>query len=92
MIKANEYFEGKVKSIGHDIEGKSFTVGIIETGEFTFGTSTDELMEIIIGEMEASLPDGTNKTYKKGDSFSIPANKEFTVTVKAPVSYLCKYS
>ncbi len=92
MIKANEYFEGKVKSIGNDIEGKDFTVGIIEAGEFTFGTSTDELMEIIIGEMEASLPDGTKKIYKKGESFSIPANKEFTVVVKKPVSYLCLYS
>ncbi len=92
MIKVNEYFEGNVKSLGNNLEGKPFSVGIIEAGEFTFGTSTDELMEVIIGEMEALLPDGTKKTYKKGDSFSVPANKKFTVTVKKPVSYLCIYS
>ena len=92
MINANEYFDGKVKSLGNDINKKQFTVGIIEPGEFTFGTSTDELMEIVIGEMEALLPDGTNKIYKKGESFSVPANEEFTVTVKEPVSYLCIYS
>ncbi len=92
MIKANEYFEGKVKSLGQEVDGKSFTVGIIEAGEYTFGTSTHELMEIIIGEMEAKLPDGSSKIYKKGESFSVPANAEFTVLVKEPVSYLCIYS
>jgi uncharacterized protein YaiE (UPF0345 family) len=92
MIKANEYFEGKVKSLGNSVDNKDFTVGIIEAGEFTFGTSTHELMEIIMGEMEASLPDGTKKTYKKGESFSVPKNKEFTVNVKEAVSYLCIYS
>lgn len=92
MIKVNEYFEGNVKSLGNDLNGESFSVGIIEAGEFTFGTSTDELMEIIIGEMEALLPDGTKKLYKKGESFSVPANKKFTVTVSKPVSYLCIYS
>jgi len=92
MIKANEYFEGRVKSLGNSLEGKDFTVGIIEAGEFTFGTSSNELMEVIIGEMVAELPDGSKKNYRKGDSFSVPANSEFSVIVKKPVSYLCIYS
>lgn len=91
MIKANEYFEGRVKSLGQELGGESFTVGIIEPGDYTFGTATVEIMEVVHGEMEASLPDGTQKVYKKGESFTVPADVEFSVTVKEPVSYLCRY-
>jgi uncharacterized protein YaiE (UPF0345 family) len=39
MITINEYFEGCVKSLGyHSLEGKS-TIGVIDSGEYEFGTS-----------------------------------------------------
>lgn len=91
MIKANEYFDGNVKSLGQELDGETFTVGIIEPGDYTFGTATVEIMEIVHGEMEASLPDGTKKMYSKGESFTVPANVDFSVTVTNPVSYLCLY-
>ena len=91
MIKANEYFDGNVKSIGHEVKGQSFTVGIMEPGDYSFGTTTEEIMEVVFGEMDVVLPDGTAKIYSKGESFTVPANKEFKVTAKDPVSYICLY-
>jgi len=91
MISENSYFEGKVKSLGAELQGRRFTSGIIDTGEFTFGTQTEERMEITHGEMEVIHPDGKQGRYRKGDAFSVPANAKFTVKVKAPVAYVCHY-
>lgn len=91
MIKVNEYYEGKIKSLGNQLDNEPFTVGIMESGEFVFGTSTKEIMEIIHGEMEVILPNGEKNIYKKGDSFIVEKDKEFTVIIKEPVTYLCLY-
>ena len=53
MITISEYFEGAVKSLGYQSpEGKS-TIGVIESGEYEFGTLMHETMLIIEGELEA---------------------------------------
>lgn len=91
MIKVNEYFDGKVRSLGQELAGQRFTVGVIEPGEFTFGTQTEEIMEIVYGEMDVTFPDGRRAMYRKGQSFTVPPNVKFTVSVNAPVSYLCLY-
>lgn len=93
MISVNEYFDGAVKSLGYtSAEGKS-TIGIIEPGEYEFGTSQHETMKVIEGELHALLPgDGeTWQAYNGGDSFEIEANKSFKVKADKQVSYLCKY-
>lgn len=91
MINVNEYYEGKIKSLGNSLKNERFTVGVMEEGEYKFGTDTIEIMEVIFGEMDAVLPDGIKKTYKKGDSFRIEKGVEFSVFIKEPVSYLCLY-
>ena len=91
MIKLSEYYGGKIKSLGNALDNERFTVGIMEEGEYTFRTDTVEIMEVVIGEMEAILPDGTKKLYKKGENFTVEKGAEFTVFIKAPVSYLCLY-
>jgi uncharacterized protein YaiE (UPF0345 family) len=91
MIKVNEYFDGRVKSLGQESGGRRFTVGVIEPGEYSFGTETREMMEIVHGEMEVVHPDGRRAAYAKGGSFTVPSNSRFSVIVKAPVSYLCQY-
>lgn len=91
MINVNEYYEGKIKSLGNTVKGERFTVGVMEEGEYKFGTDTVEIMEIIFGEMDAILPGGEKKTYRKGDSFRVEKDVEFTVIIKDPVSYLCLY-
>jgi uncharacterized protein YaiE (UPF0345 family) len=92
MIKTNEYHEGKIKSLGQEVNAQPFTVGVMEPGEYTFATSTKEHMEIVFGEMEAKLPGGSFASYKKGESFDVDANVEFNVKLVAPVAYLCLYT
>lgn len=92
MIKVSEYFEGAVKSLGYQSpEGKS-TIGVIEPGEYEFGTSLHETMQIIEGELEAKLPGNQIwEIYRKGDAFEIDANQSFKVRATTQTSYLCKY-
>lgn len=92
MISVNEYFDGTVKSLGYAAaQGKS-TVGVMEPGEYEFGTSTHETMIVIEGELIAKLP-GSEEwiSYKAGNSFEVPANAKFQVKSVGQSSYLCKY-
>lgn len=92
MISVNEYFDGAVKSLGYtSVQGKS-TIGVIEKGEYEFGTSQHETMIVIEGVMDALLPEKTEwVSFLAGQSFDVEANKSFKVKVSEQVSYLCKY-
>ncbi len=92
MIIISEYFEGAVKSLGYQsTEGKS-TIGVIESGEYEFGTSMHETMLILEGELEVKLPGiNTWEIFKKGQVFEIDAMQSFKVRTTAQTSYLCKY-
>ncbi|WP_276361104.1 pyrimidine/purine nucleoside phosphorylase [Daejeonella sp. H1SJ63] len=92
MIAINEYFGGAVKSLAYEsAEGKS-TIGVIEKGEYEFGTSMHETMYVIEGELIALLPGSTEwRSFKKGQSFEINANQSFKVRTEEQCSYLCKY-
>ena len=92
MIQVNEYFEGKVKSLAYQTKEGRSTIGVIEEGEYEFGTAQHEKMTVIEGELRALLPDKTEwKSYKQGESFKVPAHASFKVKAKGQTSYLCKY-
>ncbi len=92
MIKVNEYYNGKVKSLGETLDGIPFTVGIIEKGEYTFSTEKEEHMSIVHGSMLVKLPDAIDfKEYKTGEKFIVSPKKSFTVKIENPVAYLCLY-
>jgi len=92
MINVNEYFDGAVKSLGYQsTEGKS-TIGVIEAGEYEFGTSQHETMVVIEGKLTALLPGAADwAVYTNGQSFEVPANASFKVKAEGQTSYLCKY-
>ncbi|HPE74702.1 MAG TPA: pyrimidine/purine nucleoside phosphorylase [Draconibacterium sp.] len=92
MITLNEYFDKKVKSLGYtSADGKS-TVGVMEDGEYEFGTSSHETMIVVEGELIVLLPNETVwKSYKAGASFEVEANVSFKVKAVGQSSYLCKY-
>jgi uncharacterized protein YaiE (UPF0345 family) len=92
MINVNEYFNGTVKSLAYtSAEGKS-TVGVIEPGEYEFGTSTHETMIVIQGELIALLPGQSEwKSFKNSESFEVEANSSFKVKAINQTAYLCKY-
>ena len=92
MINVNEYFEGAVKSLAYAAAGGKSTIGVIESGEYEFGTSSHETMTVIEGELIALLPGEQDwKSFTNGQSFEIPANASFKVKATAQTSYLCKY-
>lgn len=92
MITVNEYFDGNVKSLGYNsAEGKS-TIGIIEKGEYEFGTSEHETMTIIEGSLYALLPGESDwRLVHAGGQFDISAGQTFKVRAESQTSYLCKY-
>lgn len=92
MFKVNEYFDGKVKSIGFQTKEAPATIGVMAPGEYEFGTSKKEMMTIISGLLTVKLPrEITWKDFGKNESFTVAANEKFQIKVKEDTSYLCLY-
>lgn len=92
MFHVNEYFEGKVTSIGFEnAEGRA-TVGVMAIGEYEFGTSEKERMVVTSGELIVKLP-GSDEfaSYPAGTEFNIDANQKFQLKVEQDTAYLCFY-
>ena len=93
MLSVNEYFAGKVKSIGFENGsiGRS-SVGVMEAGEYNFSTGQPEEMTVIAGSLNVLLPGSTEwVAFGVGDSFPVPGKSQFTVQVCESSAYLCRY-
>ena len=90
---ANIYFDGQVTSrVVMFADGSKKTLGIMMPGEYEFGTDTNELMEIQVGEMEVLLPGADDwQTFAAGDSFEVPKDTKFKLKVKSVSDYCCSY-
>lgn len=92
MLETNEYFDGKVKSIGFKTSTLPATVGVMEVGEYEFSTSQKETITVVSGALTVMLPDVDNwKTFNQGDSFIVEANEKFQLQVEVETAYLCTY-
>ena len=92
MFKVNEYFDGKVKSLGFRSADGPATIGVMAPGEYEFGTSTIEVMTVISGALTVKLPGSEAwRDYKAGESFTVEAGKKFQLKVAAESAYLCLY-
>ena len=91
--KANIYSEGKVTSRTILFaDGSKKTLGIMLPGEYTFGTDTREIMEILAGELEVLLPSETAwRTVRGGEAFEVPAHAKFSLNVATITDYCCSY-
>jgi len=92
MLKVNEYFEGKVKSIAlENAQGRS-TVGVMDSGEYEFGTSSVEYMTVISGMLTVLLP-GSNqwRSFRPNETFIVPANEKFQLKVAEQTAYHSRY-
>ena len=92
--EANFYFDGNVSSRTVVFpDGTKKTLGVMLPGEYMFGTSSHETMEILSGELEVTLP-GADKpvTIQGGETFQIPADSSFTVKILKITDYCCSYS
>ena len=92
MPSVNQYFDNKVTSIAFQTSTKPATVGVMEIGEYEFGTSEFETMTVVSGALTVKLP-GSNdfETYEAGQSFTIEANQKFQVKVEVETAYFCTY-
>lgn len=92
MPSVNQYFDNKVTSIAFQTATKPATVGVMEIGEYEFGTSEFETMTVVSGALTVKLPDSDEfVTYDAGQSFTIEANEKFQVKVAVETAYLCTY-
>ena len=91
-FQANEYFDGNVKSIAFQTATLPATVGVMEVGEYTFGTEAYEYMTVVSGSLTVRLVDTTEwKTHNAGETFEVEANSSFDVKVVVQTAYLCLY-
>ncbi|OFX22037.1 MAG: hypothetical protein A2V77_09925 [Anaeromyxobacter sp. RBG_16_69_14] len=92
MLKHNQYFEGKVQSVGFERNSRRHTVGVLDVGEFHFGTDAPERMTVVSGELWAKLPgEQAFRGFPTGTSFEVPAKSGFDVKAGAPAAYLCEF-
>lgn len=92
MLKVNEYFDGKVKSIAFKTATLPATVGVMVAGDYEFGTSEKETMTVVSGALTVKLPGASDwQTFNAGDSFIVAANEKFQLKVAIDTAYLCVY-
>jgi purine/pyrimidine-nucleoside phosphorylase len=92
MLEHSSYFGGKVQSVGFDRNGRRATVGVVDAGEFHFGTEAAERMAVLSGELWARLPgEAAFRGFPAGTAFEVPARSGFDVKATAPAAYLCEY-
>ena len=92
MLTHHTYFDGSVQSVGFVRNGRRATAGVIDAGEFHFGTDAPERMTVVSGELHARLPgDETWRVFPAGTSFEVPAKSGFDVRAGAPAAYLCEF-
>jgi uncharacterized protein YaiE (UPF0345 family) len=92
MIKVNEYFDGKVKSLAFSSPEGPATIGVMVAGEYEFGTSTKEIMQVISGKLTVRLPWVDSwQDFGEGAVFVVEANKKFQLKVATDTAYLCHY-
>ena len=90
---ANVYFDGKVTSRTIKCaDGSTKSLGLMQAGEYEFGTAKREIMEIMAGELEVLLPGASEwQKISGGESFEVLANASFKVNVKSVTDYCCAY-
>lgn len=93
MLNVNEYFAGKVKSVGFDSGsiGRA-SVGVMEAGEYTFSTAQPEEMTVVSGALKVLIPGSPDwQVFMPGETFFVPGQSEFNLQVAEATSYLCRY-
>jgi len=92
VVEVNEYFDGKVKSLGLNSNEAKKTIGVMEQGEYEFDTEAKEVVTVVSGELSVYFPEYDEwEDFGTGASFDIPAQSKFKVKVAQDAAYLCEY-
>ena len=93
MFNVNEYFDGKVKSLGFENSDGPVTIGVMAKGEYEFGTTMVEHMTVTSGAMKVLIEGETEwKTYQQFETFRVEKDSKFKVIMEDQTSYKCVYS
>ena len=93
MPEINQYFDGQVVSIAYQGEHLATTVGVMQSGRYTFNTTQHETMSIIDGEVRVKFAQHTEfSRFSSGSQFQVEADSQFDIEVLRPSAYLCTYS
>jgi purine/pyrimidine-nucleoside phosphorylase len=90
-MKHNSYFEGRVQSLGINTPDGYATVGVIEPGQYTFSTDSEEHLMIVAGSMKVKLPGQSWEQVTKNDHFVVPSQASFDIDAPVEVAYICYY-
>ncbi len=90
-LQHHTYFDDGVQSIGYERDGARASVGVMDVGEYHFGTEAPERMTVVHGELVVLLPGGEWRTFTAGSSFEVPGSSGFDLQVAVPTAYLCEY-
>ncbi len=91
-MQVNEYFDGNVKSIAFENNEGRATAGVMAPGEYEFGTSENERMKVVSGQLDVQLPGASEFTpYPAGSEFKVEAGQKFQLKVDQATAYLCFY-
>jgi uncharacterized protein YaiE (UPF0345 family) len=90
---ANIYFDGKVTSrTVLFADGSRKTLGIMLPGEYEFNTAELEIVKILSGALDVLLPGEQDwRHIAAGQSFEVPAQSKFGLSVKSVTDYCCSY-
>ncbi len=68
-----------MQSIGFERSGRRQTVGVVDAGEFHFGTDAPERMTVVSRELAVKLPgESACRHYTTGTRFELPARAAST--------------
>jgi hypothetical protein len=90
-MKHSAYFDGKVQSLGINTAKGYATVGVMESGKYTFSTAKEETMIITEGTLKAKLPGKEWAVFNNGARFIVAPNSSFDVEAAGEVAYICYY-
>lgn len=92
MFKLNDYFGGKVMSLGFENTSGTVTIGVMATGEYEFCTSSVEYMTVTSGKMSVMLPrENEWETFNEFQTFIVKKDQKFKVRAEKSTSYRCVY-
>lgn len=92
MLNINQYFDGKVASIGLKTSTLPATVGVMDIGEYQFDTAQHEVVTVISGHLSVKLPSSNDyQNFYDGDSFEVAAGQSFSLKVAVQTAYFCTY-
>jgi len=91
--RANVYFDGGVTSRTILFpDGSKKTLGIMQPGEYEFGTDAAEVMEILAGDLQVLLPGESQwRRVQGGETFDVPTKSRFGLKVTTVTDYCCSF-